>query len=197
MPNEKSKTKDKMLSVDNLRHAEYYEMQSVFDDLYAKSKSGEEFTDLMPQILSRENILLAYRNIKTNTGSKTAGTDKLTIGDIGRLPPEKVVDKVRFILAGSPHGYRPKAVRRKDIPKPYTTRPKPDRSVFRAFGTGWYSNVSSKLWSRYAKRNSAKIRMVSDLAGQRNTQSREPISLCNAPICIMLLSLILKAFSIT
>ena len=118
--------KKKLLSEDNLRHSEYYGLQGVFDELYAKSKNGEELTDLMPLILSRENILLAYRNIKTNTGSKTAGTDNLKIGDIGRLSPDEVVEKVIFIVAGSQHGYRPKPVRRKEIPKPYDptkTRP--------------------------------------------------------------------------
>ena len=127
MPNESANSKkEKLLCVDNLRHAEYYGMQGVFDDLYARGKTGEVFTDLMTLILSRENILLAYRNIKTNAGSKTAGTDGLTIGDIGRLTAEQVVEKVRFIVAGSPQGYRPRAVRRKDIPKPYDptkTRP--------------------------------------------------------------------------
>jgi 5-methylcytosine-specific restriction endonuclease McrA len=120
MPYEKGQAKpEKLLCVDSLRHTEYYGLQDVFDELYAKSKNGEEFSDLMPLILSRENILLAYRNIKTNTGSKTAGTDKLTIGDIGRLTAEQVVDKVRFIVTGSPHGYCPKTVRHKEIPKPY------------------------------------------------------------------------------
>lgn len=127
MPDEKTNSKkEKLLCVDNLRHAEYYGMQNVFDDLYAQSKSGEEFTDLMTLILSRENILLAYRNIKTNAGSRAAETDGLTINDIGRLTAEQVVDKARFIVVGSPHGYRPKAVRCKDIPKPYDptkTRP--------------------------------------------------------------------------
>ena len=116
MPNEKKK--EKLLCVDNLRHAEYYGMQNVFDELYDKSKNGEVFTELLSVILKRENILLAYRNIKANTGSKTAGTDGLIIHDIGRLPPDEVVDKVRYIITGSPHGYRPKAVRRKEIPKP-------------------------------------------------------------------------------
>ena len=121
-------TKDskKLLCEETLRHAEYYGMQSVLDGLYEKSKNGEEFTDLLPMILSRENILLAYRNIKANTGSKTAGTDKTTIGDIGRLTPDEVVQKVRDIVSDKRHGYRPKPVRRKDIPKPYDptkTRP--------------------------------------------------------------------------
>lgn len=99
-------------------------MQSTFDDLYSRSQSRETFTNLMELVLSRENILLAYRNIKSNDGSYTPGTDDLTIRDIGRLTPDDVVEKVRFILTGSKHGYRPKPVRRKDIPKPNgSTRP--------------------------------------------------------------------------
>ena len=108
----------KIYCVDNLRHAEYYQMQGCFDDLYAQSSQNHIFTNLMDIVLSRENILLAYRNIKSNSGSNTPGTDRLTIKDIGRLTPEEVVDKVRFIVTGSKHGYRPKPVRRKDIPKP-------------------------------------------------------------------------------
>lgn len=127
MPNEKIETKPKnkkKLCVDDLRHAEYYGMQNTFDELYEKSKRNENFTDLLKIILSRENILLAYRNIKSNQGSITPGTDKLTIKDIGKLSPETLVEKVRYIVTGSPHGYRPKPVRRKDIPKPNgATRP--------------------------------------------------------------------------
>lgn len=120
----KENSKQKLLSVDNLRYSEYYDLQGTFDSLYARSLAGEEFTDLMDTILSRENILLAYRSIKTNAGSNTPGTDGLTMKDIGRLTPEEVVEKVRFIVKGSPHGYRPKPVRRKDIPKANgSTRP--------------------------------------------------------------------------
>lgn len=116
--------KSKNLCVDDLRHAEYYGMQPVFDELYRRSMDGDTFTDLMDLILSRDNILLAYRNIKANGGSYTAGTDNRNISDIGCLPPETVVEKVRFIVTGSQHGYRPKPVRRKDIPKPNgKTRP--------------------------------------------------------------------------
>ena len=119
MPKEK-----KNLCVDSLRHAEYYDMQSVFDNLYHKSKMGEDFTNLMELILDRNNIMLAYRNIKSNTGSYTAGTDKLTINDIGTLSPEEVIKRVRYYVTGSRHGYRPKPVRRKEIPKPNgSTRP--------------------------------------------------------------------------
>ncbi len=70
-----NKQQKKLLCVDDLRYAEYYQMQETFDDLYSKSRNGEIFQNLMPLILSRENILLAYRNIKSNGGSKTRGTD--------------------------------------------------------------------------------------------------------------------------
>ena len=116
--------KDKSLCVEDLRHAEYYGMQQTFDELYQKSKNGENFSNLMSLILSRDNILLAYRNIKANGGSYTAGTDNRNITDIGSKTPEEVIEKVRFIVTGSNHGYRPKPVRRKDIPKPNRkTRP--------------------------------------------------------------------------
>ena len=110
-------------SVDSLRHAEYYGMQQIYDDLYAKSKNGELFPKLMDIVLSRENILLAYRNIKANSGSNTPGTDQLTIENIGCLSTEEIVDRVRRIVNGK-RGYWPKPVRRKDIPKPNgSTRP--------------------------------------------------------------------------
>jgi len=50
-----------------LRHNEYYSLQDTFDLLYSQSKKGKRnFTNLMQIISSRENILLAYRNIKKN-----------------------------------------------------------------------------------------------------------------------------------
>ena len=110
--------------IDDLRHNEYYDMQKVFDELYSKSQSGNTFDDIMDIILSENNILLAYRNIKANGGSITPGTDGLNIQDIASLTAEEVVGKVRYITRGSEHGYRPKPVRRKEIPKPNgKTRP--------------------------------------------------------------------------
>jgi len=109
--------KDKRKCIDSLRHNEYYDMQNVFDELYDKSAKGSEFHDLMDIILSENNILLAYRNIKTNGGSNTPGTDK-AIKNIACMEPQEVVKQVRFIVRESQHGYRPKAVRRKEISKP-------------------------------------------------------------------------------
>ena len=56
-----------------LRHLEYYDLQGVFDGLYARSKNGAVFNKLMEIIRSEENIKLAYRNIKRNGGSNTPG----------------------------------------------------------------------------------------------------------------------------
>ena len=121
MPNEK---KAKSKCVEYLRHTEYYDMQNTFDELYARSQTGEIFDGLMDVILSRENILLAYRNIKSNTGSFTPGTDKLKISDIGKLTAEEVTARVCKIVKGGKNGYTPRSVRRKEIPKPNgSTRP--------------------------------------------------------------------------
>src|SRR5690625_1453749 len=73
-------------------------MQHCFDNLYAQSVNGQNFYDLMNLISSNENIRLAYRNIKRNTGSKTAGTNKLTIDDIKHLSVEKVIEHVDNML---------------------------------------------------------------------------------------------------
>ena len=97
---------------------------NTFDELYARSQAGEIFDGLMDVILSRENILLAYRNIKSNTGSFTPGTDKLKISDIGKLTADEVTARVCKIVKGGKNGYIPRSVRRKEIPKPNgSTRP--------------------------------------------------------------------------
>ena len=64
-----------MLKKAKLRYNEYYDMQKVFDELYANSKNGNNFYKLLEIIGSEENIRLAFRNLKTNSGSNTAGTD--------------------------------------------------------------------------------------------------------------------------
>ncbi len=120
--NVKKQKAKKPKKVNNLRNAEYYDMQEIFDELYSKAKQGECFNGLMDIILSRENILLAYRNIKRNDGSVTPGTDGLTIRAVEKYTPEALVEKVRNITKN----YSPRAVRRKEIPKqndPSKTRP--------------------------------------------------------------------------
>ncbi len=97
-----------------LRHNEYYSQQSTFDELYKQSLKGVNFEKLYEKIIDENNILLAYRNIKTNTGSTTKGTDDKTINDIAIMTNEQVVAMVRRRLGK----YEPQSVRRVDIPKP-------------------------------------------------------------------------------
>ena len=97
-----------------LRHAEYYDLTSVLDGLYAKSKANGTFTKLMPLIISEENILLAYRNIKRNKGSGTPGVDERTMRDLEKIPRDQFVETVRRKLGW----YQPSPVRRVEIPKP-------------------------------------------------------------------------------
>ena len=96
-----------------LRNAEYYDLQATFDKLYSESKNGKTFTKIMPIILSENNIRLAYRNLKRNSGSKTAGTDHQTIKD---LETWKEPDLVRYVRKRL-EWYIPQPVRRVEIAK--------------------------------------------------------------------------------
>ena len=96
-----------------LRHNEYYGQQSTLDELYEKSLNDVKFKKLYERIIEEGNILLAYRNIKANTGSKTKGTDGKTIKDIAAMTNEQVIQMVRDRLKK----YIPQAVRRVEIKK--------------------------------------------------------------------------------
>jgi len=102
-----------LLKRKKLRHNEYYDMQSHFDSLYAQSANGQNFYGLLDLMQSEENIRLAYRNIKRNIGSKTAGYDGLTIEDLKKLSVSEVVSTIQQMF----DHYRPQAVRRVFIPK--------------------------------------------------------------------------------
>jgi hypothetical protein len=62
-------------------------MQDIQDRLYMQSAKGTKFTHLMEIITSENNILLAYRNIKKNSGSNTKGVDGKNISYL--VSPEK------------------------------------------------------------------------------------------------------------
>lgn len=96
-----------------LRYNEYYDTQEIFDWLYNKSKRNENFYKLYELIISRENILLAYRTIKANRGSTTRGSNPYTIKDIKKWSEKEIVDYVRKRL----ENYNPQPVRRIFIPK--------------------------------------------------------------------------------
>lgn len=105
--------KKKMLKQNVLRYNEYYHMQPIFDQLYKQSKEGSNLKHLFDVIASRENILLAYRKIKRNKGSKTAGTNGHKITDWETKNIEKYVSYIQNRL----NNYMPQAIRRVNIPK--------------------------------------------------------------------------------
>lgn len=68
----------------------------------------------MEIISSAENIKLAYRNLKKNEGSKTAGVDKKNIVYLKSWTTDELVRYVQRRL----QWYKPQPVRRVEIPKP-------------------------------------------------------------------------------
>lgn len=127
-----------------LRHAEYYDMQKTFDSLYADSKSGEVFGHLMDIISAPNNIKLAFRNIKGNDGSHTAGTDGRTIESLAVMSEDMSSERNRTngIFRGRgrrriPGAIAPDRLNGKDLPPHHPgvcglrTRI-PDRTALRA-----------------------------------------------------------------
>lgn len=95
-------------------------MQDTFDRLYEQSKQNKKFSSIMRIIRSRKNILLSYRNIKTNKGSKTVGVNRTNIVNLAETKPDKFVEYIQNRFKN----YIPHEVRRVDIPKPNgKTRP--------------------------------------------------------------------------
>ncbi|PGL67996.1 group II intron reverse transcriptase/maturase [Bacillus sp. AFS055030] len=102
------------LIVQKLRNNEYFNVQETFDTLYSESKNGRYFKRLYDLIISEENILLAFRNLKSNTRCKTKGTNGHNIKHLNKMNKEKLIKMVRRKL----HDYKPELVRRVLIPKP-------------------------------------------------------------------------------
>ncbi|OKP89646.1 group II intron reverse transcriptase/maturase [Paenibacillus sp. P3E] len=88
-------------------------MTDTFTALYDSASKKEVFPQLYDIITSRENILLAYRMMKSNKGSRTPGTDGKTITDIQKLSEDELVLDIQYKLKN----YRPNKVRRKRIEK--------------------------------------------------------------------------------
>lgn len=107
-------TMSEILKDQKLRNSEYYGKQSTYDELYAKSQKGMTFKYLYKKITDNDNLLLAYRNIKKNGGSKTEGTDGKNIEDISSIGIDEYLKRMKAML----NNYQPKAVKRVEIPKP-------------------------------------------------------------------------------
>ena len=98
----------KLLKRQKLRNNEYYDMQSVFDELYENSLAKCEFKNLISIITAEENIRLAYRNLKKNAGSRTPGTDGKTIADLAKMSEPELIGFVQQKF----NWYQPQSVRR-------------------------------------------------------------------------------------
>ena len=96
-----------------LRHNEYYNIQESFDRLYMYALNNNNFYNLLSLTISKENILLAYRNIKSNKGSKTSGVNKETILDTAKKNPDELIKYVENRL----QNYNPSSIKRVYIPK--------------------------------------------------------------------------------
>ena len=114
-------TMEKPLKKQKLRNVEYYDLQELLDRLYSQSKENRKFTNLLEMVTASENILLAYRNICKNKGSKTAGTDGKTIRFLSEFTDEALIAYVRKRLKH----YQPQPVRRVEIPKGDTGKTRP------------------------------------------------------------------------
>lgn len=108
------------LKQNKIRYTEYYDLQEVLDNLYKDSSEDKVFSNLMGLITSRENIKLAYRSIKGNKGSHTAGVDGRTINHLSKLNEEEYISLIQKQF----HWYKSRPVKRVEIPKPNgKTRP--------------------------------------------------------------------------
>jgi len=90
-------------------------MQESLDKIYWRSKHNiTKGIDLLRMIISESNIMLAYRTIKSNKGSKTAGVDGKMIEDFKIRDKEEFITEIRDRL----EDFQPHGVRRTEILKP-------------------------------------------------------------------------------
>jgi RNA-directed DNA polymerase len=98
------------------RHKQYYDLSEIQNNLFQKSREGtKNFKNLLETIVSDENILLSYRQVKSNMGAKTPGTDDQTILDLARKEQSEFIIYMKKLVMN----YVPKSVRRVWIPKNY------------------------------------------------------------------------------
>ena len=97
-----------------LRNVSYYSLQETFDELYEVRKNNASLSkNLLKIITSEENIMLAFRNMKTNKGSKTAGVDGKIIDDYKETEIQSLINEIRERI----NNYKPDKIKRVFIPK--------------------------------------------------------------------------------
>jgi RNA-directed DNA polymerase len=92
----------------------YYNFEEIKQTLYKQSTEGKKnFKNLMELIISDENILLAYRTIKSNKGSKTSSTDEMNIIHFAETEQDTFIQNIKSLVLD----YKPRKVKRVWIPK--------------------------------------------------------------------------------
>lgn len=104
---------EEITKITHLRNNEYYCMQELFDFLYNKSQKGNNFYLLIGYIMREDNLRLAYRNIKTNDGSKTKGISGKNMTFIGNMVLWKYLKEIKETITD----YNPSMIKRVGIPK--------------------------------------------------------------------------------
>ena len=105
--------KDKEVVNKQLRNNEYFRKQFEADYLYQQSKKGVNFYNLIDRISDKDNIRLAYRNIKSNTGSRTPGLSGRSLTYIANMPLRIFLKNTKRMIKY----YRPGIIRKVGIPK--------------------------------------------------------------------------------
>jgi group II intron reverse transcriptase/maturase len=128
-PNQRRYKSMKVTESDNLKHRQpqqegYLQRVSAEQKEYAEACESPKITEtdstntnkqtegLLEQIVSRENLYRAYKQVKKNKGA--GGIDGMQVEDLLPFLKENKDELVQSILDGK---YRPKPVRRVEIPK--------------------------------------------------------------------------------
>ena len=87
---------------------------SMYSTPQERGNDGNEYaSDLLEEILHRDNLNLAYKRVKANKGSH--GIDGMTVHELLQYLKENGAQLRQSILEGT---YTPQPVRRVEIPKP-------------------------------------------------------------------------------
>lgn len=178
---------NKVLKVTKIRNTEYYDMTYVFDDLYAKSLKNQKFTNLLEIIQMEENIKLAYRNMRKNSGGRTPGIDNLTINHINSI----CEDEFLRIVKSKMRNYHLKKRLNLEISedKSKITNLRKEYSEFLGFkmkvyqkGDKWKvkSHMCDKAYDRTRKELKKAMDVIKDTEGSANTG--RAISIYNAKV---------------
>lgn len=94
-----------------IKDIKYHEDHQVYDKLYSDSKNNKSFQNLIKIIISEENIIKAFHNLKKT--SNRPGVDSKDMSYLENLDIEKVFK----IISSKANDYKPKAIIKESIIK--------------------------------------------------------------------------------